>query len=199
MADDIIKGYITIIVFPQRSYEVLSRSPSDPEVPDTELTPLLVAWAQGHAPLIQKVTGYRLEYWKDDALHYQWYEGEDLLEGEGTEPVLGPVDESEEAELERLRAERAIAVENILVEKDGMAFEGDETSQNRMSRALVAVMAKTFIEKFGINPTTKWVLDDNSVQEVTMEQLADVLLQSGLKQTELWVVPYTETSEEKNV
>ena len=196
MADDIIKGYVTIIVFPQRSYEVLSRSPSDPEVPDTELTPLLMAWAQGHAPLIQKATGYRLEYWKDDTLHYQWYEGEDLLEGEGTEPVLEPVDESEEAELERLRAERAIAVENILVEKDGMSFEGDETSQNRMSRALVAVMAKTFIEKFGINPTTKWVLDDNSVQEVTMEQLADVLLQSGLKQTELWVVPYTETSDD---
>ena len=152
-----------------------------------------MAWAQGHAPLIQKATGYRLEYWKDETLHYQWYEGEDLLEREGTEPVLEPVDESEEAELERLRAERAIAVENILVEKDGMSFEGDETSQNRMSRALVAVMAKTFIEKFGINPTTKWVLDDNSVQEVTMEQLADVLLQSGLKQTELWVVPYTET------
>ena len=63
MAEDITKGYITIIVFPQRSYEVLSRSPSDPEVSETELTPILVGWAQGHAPLIQKPTGYRLEYW----------------------------------------------------------------------------------------------------------------------------------------
>lgn len=189
---DIIKGHVTIIVFPQRSYEVLSRSPSDPEVPDTELTPLLMAWAQGHAPLIQKATGYRLEYWKDDTLHYQWYEGEDLLEGEGTEPVLEPVDESEEAELARLRAERAEAVSKITVEVDGMVFDGDETSQDRISRTITAATAAGY----GPDDITTWVLHDNTVAEVTIKQLSEALLAAGLKQTELWVVPYTETSDD---
>ena len=136
-----IKGYVTIIVFPQRSYEVLNRTPSDPEVSEEMLLPVLVGWAQGHAPIIDKPTGYRLEYWMEDSLHYQWYEGEDLLEGEGTETVLEPVDESEEATLERLRAERAEAVSKITVTVDGMVFDGDETSQERMARTITAAVA----------------------------------------------------------
>lgn len=186
------KYYITIIVFPQRSYEVMSRSPSDPEVPETELTPILVAWAQGHAPLIQKATGYRLEYWKDETLHYQWYEGDDLLEGEGTEPVLEPVDESEEAELVRLRAERAEAVSKITVEVDGMVFDGDETSQDRIARTITAATSAGY----GPDDTTTWVLHDNTVAEVTIKQLSEALLAAGLKQTELWIIPYMETSDD---
>ena len=74
MDNEVIKGYVTIIVFPQRSYEILSRSPSNPDVSDSEITKLLIAWTQGQAPLIQKPTGYRLEYWMEETLHYQWYE-----------------------------------------------------------------------------------------------------------------------------
>ena len=192
MAEDIAKGYVTIIVFPQRSYEVLGRSPSYPEVAESELTPVLVGWAQGHAPLIQKATGYRLEYWKGDALHYQWYEGEDLLEGEGTEPVLEPVDESEEAELSRLREERSAAVGKITVEVDGMVFDGDETSQDHIARTITAATAAGY----GPEDTTTWVLHDNTVAEVTIKQLSEALLAAGLKQTELWVIPYTETSDD---
>lgn len=192
MAEDNTKGYVTIIVFPQRGYEVLGRSPSDPAVSETELTPILVGWAQGHAPLIQKPTGYRLEYWKDGILHYQWYEGEDLLEGEGTEPVLEPVDESEKAELARLRAERADDVSKITVEVDGMVFDGDETSQDRIARTITAATAAGY----GPEDTTTWVLHDNTVAEVTIKQLSEALLAAGLKQTELWVIPYMETSDD---
>ena len=195
MNNEVIKGYVTIIVFPQRSYEVLNRSPSNPDVSDSEITKLLIAWTQGRAPLIQKPTGYRLEYWMEEALHYQWYEGEDLLEGEGTEPVLEPVDESEEAELERLRAERAEAVSKITVEVDGMVFDGDETSQDRIARTITAATAAGY----GPDDTTTWVLHDNAVAEVTIKQLSEALLAAGLKQTELWVIPYTDTSEEKNI
>ena len=189
---EVITGYISILVFPKRGYEVLGRSPSDPEVPETELTPILVAWAQGHAPLIQKATGYRLEYWKDETLHYQWYEGDDLLEGEGTEPVLEPVDESEEAELVRLRAERAEAVSKITVEVDGMVFDGDETSQDRIARTITAATSAGY----GPDDTTTWVLHDNTVAEVTIKQLSETLLAAGLKQTELWIIPYMETSDD---
>lgn len=191
MTENIIKGYITIILFPQRSYEVIGRSPSNPEVPNTELTPILVSWAQGHAPLIQKPTGYRLEYWKDDTLHYQWYEGEDLLEGEGTEPVLEPVDESEEAKLARLKAERAEAVKNIVVEVEGMLFNGDEQSQDRIDRTITAATAAGY----GPDDTTTWVLYDNTVATVSVKQLAQVLLLAGQKQTELWTIPYEQEDE----
>ena len=133
-----------------------------------------------------------LEYWKDDTLHYQWYEGEDLLEGEGTEPVLEPVDESEEAELARLRAERAEAVSKITVEVDGMVFDGDETSQDRIARTITAATAAGY----GPEDTTTWVLHDNTVAEVTIKQLSEALLAAGLKQTELWVIPYMETSDD---
>lgn len=187
-----IPGYITILVFPQQGYEIIDRSPSIPEVSETELLPLLVAWAQGHAPLIQKPTGYRLSYWKDTTLHYQWYEGEDLLEDEGTEPVLEPVDESEEAELARLRAERAEAVSNITVEVDGMIFDGDEISQNRIARTITAATAAGY----GPEDTTTWVLHDNTVATVTIKQLSQALLAAGLKQTELWIIPYMETSDD---
>lgn len=195
MDNEVIKGYVTIIVFPQRSYEILSRSPSNPDVSDSEITKLLIAWTQGRAPLIQKPTGYRLEYWMEETLHYQWYEGEDLLEGEGTEPVLEPVDESEEAELARLRAERAAAVSKITVEVDGMVFDGDETSQDRIARTITAATAAGY----GPDDTTTWVLHDNIVATVTIKQLSQALLAAGLKQTELWVIPYTDTSEEKNI
>ena len=192
MDNEVIKGYVTIIVFPQRSYEILSRSPSNPDVSYSEITKLLIAWTQGQAQLIQKPTGYRLEYWMEETLHYQWYEGEDLLEGEGTEPVLEPVDESEEAELERLRAERAEAVSKITVEVDGMVFDGDETSQDRIARTITAATAA------GYDPddTTTWVLHDNTVAEVTIKQLSEALLAAGLKQTELWVIPYKETTDD---
>ena len=133
---DIVKGYITIIVFPKQGYEVINRFPGTPEVPATELTPLLIAWARGHAPLIQKATGYRLEYWMDETLHYQWYAGDDLLEESGTEPVVEPVDESEEARIARLKEERAEIVKHTVVEADGMKFNGDERSQDRMSRTM---------------------------------------------------------------
>ena len=115
-------------------------------------------------------------------------EGEALLEGEGTGPVLEPVDESEEAELARLRAERAEAVSKITVEVDGMVFDGDETSQDRIARTITAATAAGY----GPEDTTMWVLHDNTVAEVTIKQLSEALLAAGLKQTELWVIPYTE-------
>ena len=187
-----LTGYITILVFPKQGCEIIARSPSMPEVSETELLPLLVAWAQGHAPLIQKPTGYRLSYWKDTTLHYQWYEGDDLLEGEGTEPELEPVDESEEAELARLRAERAEAVSKITVEVDGMVFDGDEISQNRIARTITAATAAGY----GPDDTTTWVLHDNTVAKVTIKQLSQALLAAGLNQTGLWIIPYMEISDD---
>ena len=187
--NEISKGSITIIVFPGMGSEVLGRSPSDPAVPEQELLPIITAWTRGHAPLIKKATGYRLEYWKDETLHYQWYEGDDLLNEEGTEPDLEPVDETEEARLARLKAERAEAVSRITVTVDGMVFDGDETSQERMARTITAAVATGE----DMTATTTWVLADNTVAQPTVDQLARALRAAGEMQTVLWTLPYTVT------
>ena len=60
----------------------------------------------------------------------------------------------------------------------GNTFDGDETSQNRMARAIVA-MTET--------DTIGWVLADNSLITVTREELQEALRLAGLAMTEIWV------------
>lgn len=84
-------------------------------------------------------------------------------------------------ELAQAKAERADAVSKIVVEVDGMTFDGDEESQQRVARSIVALED---------GETMPWVLYDNAIAEVTKEQLKQVLRLAGQKQSELWVVPY---------
>lgn len=88
------------------------------------------------------------------------------------------------------KAQREEAVEKILVTVDGMQFDGDETSQQRMSRAITAAMAKgvPLAEAF-----VTWVLADNTVARVSAAQLAEALELAGEAQTALWVKPYTDS------
>lgn len=91
-------------------------------------------------------------------------------------------------ELEQAKAERAEAVSKIIVEVDGMKFDGDEESQTRMSRTIAASIA------LGVDLKTYkqvWVLADNTVAEVTVSQLAQALKLAGEAQTALWTVPYS--------
>ena len=90
-------------------------------------------------------------------------------------------------ELAQAKAERAEAVSQIIVEVDGMNFDGDEESQTRMGRTIAAAVA------LGVDLTTEkrtWVLADNSIAEVTIAQLAEALRLAGDAQTALWTVPY---------
>lgn len=94
-----------------------------------------------------------------------------------------PTDEEIAArELAQAKAERADAVSQIIVEVDGLKFDGDETSQQRMARSIVALED---------GETMPWVLYDNTVSEVTKAQLKQALRLAGIKQSELWVIPYT--------
>lgn len=89
--------------------------------------------------------------------------------------------------LEVAKAERAEAVSRIVVEVDGLKFDGDEESQTRMGRTISAAIA------LGVNIQTYsqiWVLSDNSVASVTISQLAKALKLAGEAQTALWTVPY---------
>lgn len=81
------------------------------------------------------------------------------------------------------KQERAVAVEALVVEVDGMRFDADEVSQERMSRSIVALSEGESIT---------WVLADNSIRQVTREQLRQALRKAGVAQTALWTVPYQE-------
>ena len=94
-------------------------------------------------------------------------------------------------ELEQAKAERAEAVSQLTVTVDGMTFDADETSQNRMSRVVSGAQA------LGVDLSTTtqiWVLADNSVATPTVAQLAQALKLAGEAQTALWTKPY-ETDE----
>lgn len=89
-----------------------------------------------------------------------------------------------EAQLrEEWKASRAAAVEAIKVTTTaGNEFDGDETSQGRMARAIIAL---------GTTPggTVNWVLADNSVINATAAELAEALALAGAEQAALWVAP----------
>lgn len=80
----------------------------------------------------------------------------------------------------QLRAEKVAATRVVV---DGMTFDGDETAQSRMARAIVAA------ETAG-RDTTTWVLADNTVATVTKAQLQQALAKSMLAMEEVWPAPY---------
>lgn len=96
-------------------------------------------------------------------------------------------EEIEAQELARLKQERAAAVEALTVEVDGMVFNADEASQERMARTITAAKALNYPD----DATTEWTLADDSAAQVTVNQLARALDLAGKEQTKLWRVPYT--------
>lgn len=84
---------------------------------------------------------------------------------------------------EELKAERNAKVAAIVVTTStGKAFNGDETSQTRMARAIVGMQAA--------NATTiRWVLADNTDTEVTLAELSEALVLAGQAQAAIWILP----------
>lgn len=102
------------------------------------------------------------------------------------EPTPEEIAAQELEEAKRLRAQQ---VATIKVEVDGMIFDGDETSQSRMARAL-EVASITGMQ------STVWVLADNTVAEVTVAQMQQALSKAMLEMGELWTVPYEDPEKE---
>ena len=108
--------------------------------------------------------------------------GGDPMEPENQEGIVGFLEEAK-----RIRAAQVAA---IVVEVDGMSFNGDEMSQSRMSRAILSA------DTAGLDSTV-WVLADDTVATVTKEQLKQALAKSMLEMGSLWTVPYEdETSKD---
>lgn len=92
-----------------------------------------------------------------------------------------------EQALAQAKAARATAVSQIVVTVDGMQFDGDETSQERMARAAMVL---------DDGETVSWVLYDNTIAQVTRAQLQQALKLACEAQTALWTVPYQEIENE---
>lgn len=80
------------------------------------------------------------------------------------------------------KAEREEFVSKIVVEVDGMPFDGDEVSQDRMARSIIAL---------DLGEKVQWVLADNTIKMVSRAQLREALRKAGMAQTAIWSDPYT--------
>ena len=104
-------------------------------------------------------------------------------------PALSPLEEKKQL--------RSAAVDAITVTVNGKVFDGDEISQGRMARAVIAMKALeddavTAEEKDAASKqTTEWVLHDNTIANCTWRELNKAMAMAGAEQARLWILPYT--------
>ena len=110
----------------------------------------------------------------------------DLPEGAMLKKPAKPAEVVAQEELQAAKAERAATVAKNTVTVDGLVFNADEESQNRLVRGIVASLA------LGLpaDQTTEWTLADDSAAQVTVQQMAQALLLAGQAQTSVWRMPY---------
>lgn len=90
------------------------------------------------------------------------------------------------AELAAAKLARHEAVGKIVVTTQaGNSFDGDEESQNRMSRSVNAL---------NDDDTIPWVLANNSIAIVGKAELREALRLAGAAQAQLWTQPYAALS-----
>lgn len=116
------------------------------------------------------------------------YDGVTILQGIDYIPPKTQAEIDEESrparELAQAKISRTQAVDNIVVTINNKQFDGDEISQTRMARAIIVLQAANLL-------TTNWVLHDNTVSNVTVQELVQALAAAGQEQTRLWMIPYT--------
>ena len=95
-----------------------------------------------------------------------------------TVPEKTPEQLREEAKAARASAVAAITVTTAA----GNTFDGDETSQTRMSRAILVLST-------GAAESVPWVLANNTVIQATAAELTEALALAGAEQAQLWVLP----------
>lgn len=118
----------------------------------------------------------------------------DGSQDEFIKPGLVPISDGELAELRKptqeqlnrdaynkSRLDRNNAVSNIKVKTSiGNTFDGDEVSQGRIARTIVAMQSAD-------TQSIKWKLADNTITDVAISELVEVLNLSVAEQTKLWI------------
>ena len=80
----------------------------------------------------------------------------------------------------KARKQKVDAVASIVVEVNGKVFDGDEVSQGRMLRAVQ-------IASITGDVVTKWKLQDNTVVDVTLDELKEALMLAGKEMSRIWI------------
>ena len=112
-----------------------------------------------------------------DGVDYQF----DVI-GPATIDVNAPAPDEPALTRAQLKIKRAEAVANIKVTTAaGNTFDGDEESQGRMTRAIIALST-------GLAPSVNWVLADNSVIAATAAELTEALVLAGMAQAAIRVI-----------
>lgn len=93
--------------------------------------------------------------------------------------VLAQLEFEESMDAAAAKKARDAAVAKIKVTVNGKTFDGDETSQSRLARAIAAA------ETQGID-LQQWKLADNTWAEVTTVELRQALAMASQTQGELW-------------
>lgn len=94
------------------------------------------------------------------------------------------IEEAVKRQHDKWKQDRAKSVDSIKVTTtSGNTFDGDETSQARMARAILG------LEYAGPNATVKWVLANNREVDVTGDELREALALAGAEQARLWIKP----------
>jgi len=83
----------------------------------------------------------------------------------------------------KLRRAEAVAAIKVTT-SSGRVFDGDETSQGRMARAILG------LQEAGAGATVNWTLANNEDVTVTGDELAEALHLAGAEQARLWVATY---------
>lgn len=83
----------------------------------------------------------------------------------------------------KAKRQRDREVENLVVEVNGKAFDGNEVAQSRMTRAIQMM-------ELNRQESVEWVLHDNTVATVTLDDLKQAFAQAVKEQNDLWVKPY---------
>ena len=93
--------------------------------------------------------------------------------------VLAQLEFEESMDAAAAKKIRDAAVAKIKVTVNGKTFDGDETSQGRLARAIAAAETK------GVD-LQQWKLADNAWAEVTTAELRQALAMAFQAQSELW-------------
>lgn len=141
------------------------------------VVPVAFVSAPAHDPLTQVVIRDGCEL-VDGQWQYKWRVDQLSPEQVSSNQAAAATAEREAAKVRRAAAVAAITVTTAA----GNTFDGDETSQTRMTRAIIALQATG-------TPSTPWVLHDNSMIEASATEFGEALALAGAAQSALWVLP----------
>jgi len=99
--------------------------------------------------------------------------------GQEPQELLDDLDyKTPEEQLTERKQQRKLLVSQITVEYNGVIYQGDEKSQDRLSRAINGLPDDSTV--------IEWIAKDNSTHNLNKQVLKDILFLCGSEQSRIW-------------